>query len=121
MRLVKIPDDKYDEYRLNLMFDCYKWDPQYLENNTVAKHVLVITDEEHEEIKRITEAIDKETIEAENFLNKNLHIAKPLALPKKIYSELKRMENYNSEKHVRLMRYDFHPVIDGSFAVSEVN
>ena len=121
MRLVKIPDEKYDEYRLNLMFDCYKWDPQFLDNNTVAKHALVITEKEHEEIKRITEAIDKETIKAENFLNKNLHMAKPLALPKKIYSELKKMENYNPEKHVRLMRYDFHPVVDGGFAVSEVN
>ena len=121
MRLVKIPDDKYDEYRLNLMFDCYKWDPQFLDNNTVSKHALVITEEEHEEIKRITEALDKETIEAENFLNKNLHLAKKLALPKKIYGELKRMENYDPKKHVRLMRYDFHPVVDGSFSVSEVN
>lgn len=121
MRLVKIPDDKYDEYRLNLMFDCYKWDPQFLDNNTVSKHALVITEEEHEEIKRITESLDKETIEAENFLNTNLHLAKKLALPKKIYGELKRMENYDSEKHVRLMRYDFHPVVDGSFSVSEVN
>ena len=76
MRLVKIPDDKYDEYRLNLMFDCYKWDPQFLDNNTVSKHALVITEYEHEEIKRITESLDKETIEAENFLNKNLHFAK---------------------------------------------
>ncbi len=121
MRLVKIPDDKYDEYRLNLMFDCYKWDPQFLDNNTVSKHALVITEEEHEEIKRITEALDKETIEAENFLNKNLHLAKKLALPKKIYGELKRMENYDPKKHVRLMRYDFHPVVDCSFSVSEVN
>ena len=93
MRLVKIPEEKYDEYRLNLMFDCYKWDPQFLDNNTVAKHALVITEEEHEEIKRITEAIDKETINAENFLNKNLYMAKPLALPKKIYSELKKINN----------------------------
>ena len=121
MRLVKIPDDKYDEYRLNLMFDCYKWDPQFLDNNTVSKHALVITEEEHEEIKKITESLDKETIEAENFLNKNLHLAKKLVLPKKIYGELKRMENYDPKKHVRLMRYDFHPVVDGSFAVSEVN
>ena len=66
MKLVKIPDDKYQEYRLNLMFDCYKWDPQFLDNNTVAKYALVLTEKEHEELVKITESIDKETIEAEN-------------------------------------------------------
>ena len=50
MRLVSIPKDKYDDYRLDLIFDCYKWDPQFLDNNTVAKYALVITKEEHEEL-----------------------------------------------------------------------
>ena len=121
MKLVKIPDDKYQEYRLNLMFDCYKWDPQFLDNNTIAKYALVITEKEHEEIKQITEAIDKETIEAENYLNNNLEKAKKLALPKNIYSELKKMSNYEKDKHVRLMRYDFHPTVENKWAVSEVN
>ena len=121
MKLLSIPEDKYDEYRLDLIFDCYKWDPQFLDNNTIAKHVLVISKEEHEELKRLTEKIDKETIEAENFLNNNFEIAKPLALPRKIYKELRNMKNYEADKHVRLMRYDFHPTIDGKWAVSEVN
>ena len=43
----------------------------------------------------MTELIDKETIEAEEFINNNLNIAKPLALPKKIYNELKKMKNYD--------------------------
>ena len=43
MRLIPIPKDKYEEYRLTLMFDCYKWDPQFVDSNTVAKYVLVIT------------------------------------------------------------------------------
>ena len=33
MKLVPIPKEKYDEYRLNLMFDCYKWDPQFYDSN----------------------------------------------------------------------------------------
>ena len=40
MKLVPIPEDKYDEYRLNVMFDGYKWDPQFLDHNTVAKHAI---------------------------------------------------------------------------------
>ncbi len=121
MKLVAIPDNKYDDYRLDVMFDCYKWDPQFLDNNTIAKYALVISKEEHEELQRLTESIDKETIKAEEFLNNNLQITKPLALPKKISKELKRMKNYDSNKHIRLMRYDFHPTIDGKWAVSEVN
>ncbi len=121
MKLVSIPKEKYNDYRLNVMFDCYKWDPQFLDNNTIAKYALVISKEEHESLKKLTEEIDKETIEAEEYINKNLKIAKPLALPKKIAKELKRMKNYDSNKHIRLMRYDFHPTQDNKWAVSEVN
>lgn len=121
MKLISIPKDKYDEYRLDLIFNCYKWDPQFLDNNTVAKHVLVITKEEHEKLKQYTEKLDNETREAEKFLNNNLNIAKPLALPRQINKELKKMKNYDEVKHVRLMRYDFHPVVGDKWAISEVN
>lgn len=121
MKLLSIPKDKYDEYRLDAIFNCYKWDPQFLDNNTLAKHILVITKEEHKELEELTEKIDKETIQAEEFLNKNLKLAEPLALPKKIYNELKRMKNYEADKHIRLMRYDFHPTTENKWAVSEVN
>ena len=118
MRLIPIPN--YEDYKLDAIFDCYKWDPQFLDSNTVAKYALVITEEEHKKLKELTEAVDKETIIAEEFLNNNLEIAKPLALPKKVYNELKRMKNYDSSKHIRLMRYDFHPTLEG-FKISEVN
>ena len=121
MKLVSIPENKFDEYRLNAIFNCYKWDPQFLDNNTLAKHALVLSEEEVKEVSKLTEQLDKETIEAEEFLNKNLKLAKPLHLPKKIYKELERMSNYDAKKHIRLMRYDFHPTIDNKWAVSEVN
>ncbi len=121
MKLVPIPRDKYDEYRLTLMFDCYKWDPQFLDHNTIAKYALVITQEEHEKLKELTEKLDYETQAAEMFLNHHLELTKPLALPRKMKKEIALMKNYDPEKHVRLMRYDFHPTIDGGWAVSEVN
>ena len=55
MRLVQIPPDKYDDYRLSLIFDCYKWDPQFLDHNTVATHALVLTQAEYQELKKLTE------------------------------------------------------------------
>ena len=121
MKLVEIPDNKYYDYKLNAMFDCYKWDPEFEDNNTVAKHVLVISKEEHEMLKKYTEDLDKEIIAAENYLKDNLNLIKPLSVNRKIKGELHRMKNYDPEKHIRLMRYDFHPVVGGGFAVSEVN
>lgn len=121
MRLVSIPKEKYDEYRLDLMFDCYKWDPQFLDNNTIAKNVLILSKEEYQELKELTEALDIETRNAEEFLNNNLELAKPLELSKKLKNEIITMKNYNPNKHIRLMRYDFHPTIEGRWAISEVN
>lgn len=121
MKLVSIPKEKYDDYRLDLIFNCYKWDPQFLDNNTVAKYALVITKEEHKQLEELTEKLDKETRQAEEFLNNNFKLAKPLALSKKIYKELEKMKNYEANKHIRLMRYDFHPTVEGKWAVSEVN
>ena len=34
MRLISIPESKYLDYKVDLMFDAYKWDPQFLDNNT---------------------------------------------------------------------------------------
>ena len=121
MKLIKIPESKYYEYRLNAMFDCYKWDPEFYDSNTLAKFVLVLTHEENEEIIRLTENLDQETRQAEEFLNKNKKIAKKLALPKKILEKIPSMQSYDSTKNVRLMRYDFHPSIDGNWVVTEVN
>ena len=121
MRLITIPKEKYEDYRLNVMFNCYKWDPQFLDNNTIAKYALVISKKEHEELERLTEDMDYETRKAEEILNEHLEITKILALPKKIKKELKAMDNYDKDKHIRLMRYDFHPTIEGKWTVSEVN
>jgi len=121
MKLVSIPRNKYENYRLDVIFKGYKWDPQFSDNNTIAKHVLVITEKEHKELERLTEGLDKETVQAEEMLNTHLKIAKPLALPRKIHKELKKMSNYQADKHIRLMRYDFHPTKEGLWSVSEVN
>lgn len=121
MKLIPIPKEKYDEYKLTLMFDCYKWDPQYLDNNTVAPYALVITQEEHRELVQYIEKLDRETTAAEEYLNLHQELIKPLALPKRIRKEIHKITNYEPDKHVRLKRYDFHPTVEGKWAVSEVN
>ncbi|MBR5227298.1 MAG: glutathionylspermidine synthase family protein [Clostridia bacterium] len=121
MKLIKIPEDKYYEYRLQAMFNCYKWDPMFCDNNTLAKYVLVLTKEENEEVLQLTEKLDEETRQAEEFLNKNLRISKKLSLPKKILEKISAMQNYDESKNIRLMRYDFHPDKNNRWSVTEVN
>ena len=121
MRLITIPADKYEDYRLDVIFDGYKWDPQYLDNNTIAKHALVITREEHEELMALTRKLDKETVLAEQILYNNKALTGPLALPKGVRNQLWKTMNYEADKHIRLMRYDFHPTLEGKWALSEVN
>lgn len=121
MKLVKISEDKYNDYRFDAMFDCYKWDPQFCDSNTLAKYVLVLTKEENEEVIKLTESLDKETILAEEYLNKHMKIAKKLALPKKIIEQIPNMQTYDNTNNVRLMRYDFHPSINNAWVVTEVN
>lgn len=116
-----IPNDMYNEYKLDVMLDCYKWDPQFCDNNTVAKYALVLSEKEHEELKLLTEKLIKETTEAENFLNKNLKYTKALEIPNKFRNDIKIMKNYDPDKHIRLMRFDFHPTLENKWAVSEVN
>jgi len=121
MRLIAIPDDKYDGYRHDVIFKAYKWDPQFLDNNTIARHVLLISDEEHAKLERLTELLEKETVSAEQMLCKNLKLSKPLAIPRQTRKELWRMKDYQSSKHIRLMRFDFHQIEGGGWAISEVN
>lgn len=121
MKLIPIPEERYYDYRLDLMFDCYKWDPQFVDNNTIAKYALVISQKEHEEISDFTRRLDYETRQAEELINNNMTLTAKLKLSKILQKEILKMNNYNSEKHVRLMRYDFHPTVEGKWAVSEVN
>ena len=121
MKLVKIPESKYYSYRLNAMFNCYKWDPMFYDSNTLAKYVLVLTEEENKELIKLTESLDKETRQAEEYLNKDKNLSKKLALPKKVRQQINNMQNYNKDNNIRLMRYDFHPDINGNWVVTEVN
>jgi len=121
MKLIKIPDSKYYSYRLNAMFECYKWDPMFYDSNTLAKYVLVLTEDENKELIKLTEDLDKETRLAEEYLNKNKNLSKKLSLPKQVRNQINNMQNYNKDNNIRLMRYDFHPNIDGNWVVTEVN
>ncbi len=121
MKLVAIPEEQYKPYRMDVIFNAYKWDPQFLDNNTIARHILLITPQEHAQLQGLTERLFEETLRCEEMLNQNLALARPLALPRQIRKELESMQNYRRDGHIRLMRFDFHPTAQGGWALSEVN
>ena len=106
---------------MDAIFRGYKWDPQYFDNNTIAKHVLIISEKEHQELAQLTEKLTQETISSERFLVKNLRLSKNLKILKKLKKYLSLLKNYNSDNNIRLMRFDFHPIENGGWAISEVN
>jgi glutathionylspermidine synthase len=120
VKLVSIPDDQYSDYRYEVIFKTYKWDPQVEDHNTISKHVVLMDQETANQLEEWAEKLSTETFLMEEALNKDLNLAKDLGLPKKINKALRLSKNYDPQNNIRLMRFDFHPTNKG-WAVSEVN
>lgn len=115
-----IPADQYQNYKYNVMFHAYKWDPQVGSVNTIARHVVLLSQSLAAQLAEWAEGLAAETTAVENALLGQLHLAKSLGIPDVLQRELPLLQNQDSQQHVRLMRFDFHPTADG-WAVSEVN
>ena len=120
MKLGKIPENAFEDYRYQVIFEAYKWDPLVSDQSTIADHALLLSREEANDLIEAAEKLALETKNLEGELLKRLDLAKDLNLPRKVVKELKRLNNYDENANVRLMRFDFHPTAKG-WAVSEVN
>lgn len=120
IQLARIPDDQYSDYRYNVIFKAYKWDPQVGDQNTIAKHAVLMDLNTAEQLETWAEQLSEETMLMEEAFIRQLPLAKKLGLPTKIRKAAERITGYDRNKNVRLMRFDFHPTTDG-WAVSEVN
>lgn len=115
-----IPEDKYSEYRYEVIFKAYKWDPQVGDHNTIAKHVVVLDQATARQLEMYAEQLSEETMLMEETLIHKPHLVKRLGLPKEITKAVNRLSTYKRNQHIRLMRFDFHPTANG-WVVSEVN
>ena len=120
IKLVAIPAGHYSDYRYEIIFNAYKWDPQVGDSNTIAKHALLMDAGTAEQLERWAEQLSAETMAMEEALLHRPDLSKNLGLPKKIFKALHGRTTYDRSKNVRLMRFDFHPTDDG-WALSEVN
>ena len=78
MKLVKIPN--FEDYRVDALFDCYKWDPQFSDSETLARFALVLSEDEASDVASLTESLDKETRAAENYINKHQYLNRILQI-----------------------------------------
>jgi glutathionylspermidine synthase len=121
VRLVLIPADKYSDYRYDVIFNAYKWDPQVGDHSTVSEYALLIDRATAAKLETWAEKLSEETIAIEKKLIENPEPAKNLGLPKQIYKALDKLKSYDAEKNVRLMRFDFHPVINSINSIDSVD
>jgi len=120
VELALIPGDQYSEYRYDVIFRAYKWDPQVGDHNTVAKHVVLMDQDTAAQLEAWAEQLSEETMQMEEAMIRKPQLAKKLGLPRKLLKAAERFSGYDRNRNVRLMRFDFHPTTDG-WAVSEVN
>jgi glutathionylspermidine synthase len=120
MKFGLIPEDQYSDYRYNVIFKAYKWDPQVEDHNTIAKQVILMDQNTATQLESWAEQLSEETMQMEEELIKRQPLTKELGLPKDVRKSLGRLSGYNRGSNVRLMRFDFHPTTTG-WAVSEVN
>lgn len=120
IRLEAIPGVDFSDYRYKVIFGAYKWDPQVEDHGTVSSQVVLLCKDMAGQLAAWAEELAAETVRMEEALLRNLNLAKELGLPGRVYRALRRLSGYDPDRHVRLMRFDFHPTTDG-WAISEVN
>lgn len=120
LRLGRIPPAHYFDYRHQAIFDAYKWDPQVEDHNTVAEHVILMDAPDARQLEMWAEQLAAETVQMERAMVTRRDLAKALGLPGAVSRTLHRLEGYDPARHIRLMRFDFHPTTAG-WAISEVN
>jgi glutathionylspermidine synthase len=117
VRLLHLAVD-HAAYRRKVIFRCYKWDPQVEDSNTISDHACVLSQEAASRLSRLAELLAAETLELERTLARRPELFAELGISRGLRSALARSEMRDS--HVRVMRFDFHPTLDG-WALSEVN
>ena len=120
LALVQIPAERYSDYRYEVIFKAYKWDPQVKDINTISRHAMLVSAQAAQELCMLAEHLSSEVMDMEEALLAKPALHKTLGFSGKIKKQLSKMGNYSRDGNVRLMRFDFHPT-DKGWEISEVN
>lgn len=120
LTLAQIPTKHYSDYRYEVIFKAYKWDPQVKDANTVSRHAIMIAPEAAQELYALAERLSDEVMNMEEALLDRPDLYKAMGFSGKIMKPLHGINGYSRSKNIRLMRFDFHPT-DKGWEISEVN
>jgi len=119
IKIGTIPSEKYPDYRLDVIFDGYKWDLQAGVQSTISDAVVLLDQSEMDFLKSSAVVLYHETIQMEQALKNRPDLCVAMGISSEMTDALCNCD-YDPQKHVRFMRFDFHPTTDG-WRISEVN
>jgi len=119
IKIGTIPISDFPDYRLDVMFDAYKWDLQVGKHCTINDKVVLLDPSEMDFLSTSAVALYHETVNMEHALKNRPDLAVEMGISQEMVDELCNC-NYDPSAHIRLMRFDFHPTTEG-WQISEVN
>ena len=103
-----IPESVFYDYRVDVMFDSYKWDLQAGEQSTISDKVILLDKDSVDFITGSAVSLYHETVAMEQALRNRPDLVLKLGISEKMTHALCSC-SYRPEEHIRLMRFDFHP------------
>jgi glutathionylspermidine synthase len=117
----RLRPDERKSVRMQLMFDCCKWDIQSEDHSVVADFPLLLEEEEWDSVASHAEKLSQEVLDAERELLCRPDLHTKLGLPKSIRRVLRKCTPETIPTgRARVMRFDFHFTPEG-WRISEVN
>ena len=114
-----IPEADFYHYRLAVIFDGYKWDLQAGQQSTISDKVILLGREDMDFLEKAAVSLYHETVAMEQALKARPELALQMGISEEMADALSSC-HYCTKDHIRLMRFDFHPTVDG-WKISEVN
>jgi len=119
IKIKSIPTAHYQDYRMDVMFEGYKWDLQAGEQSTISDKVMLLEPDEAAFLVEHAVKLYNETIRIEQALRNRPELVLEMGVSQPMTEALCHCD-YNPGNHIRFMRFDFHPTTDG-WRISEVN
>lgn len=115
------PPEARATLRQRAIFECDKWDPQVGDVATIAPFPLTLAPEAWTELRRLAEALARETLAVEEELVARPELHRALGLPRRALAALVPAAALGCPQGIaRVARFDFHPTPDG-WRITEVN
>ena len=119
LKVENIPAPAFQEYRHDVIFKAYKWDLQTGEQSTIGDKAILLERADARFLAETAVKLYHETINMEKALKNRPDLGIFMGISKEMAAALYECI-YKPKKHIRLMRFDFHPTETG-WSVSEVN